>query len=457
MHTTKKFSTTEMVLLKKVKKIFDKYGNQSRRSYEIYARNNVAPSVKTLRRHTGMTWNEIKEELGFEPFTITSKAKSENAVGEEVTTDYKENSAYITTKSLNIKTVDEALAKAKVDTKLWKVERFVINSWEVTMGKDKAGSSSPQTYTNWQVKVWLKPKIVEPLEEAIRLLIKDIPKWKPIKRNYKFPITEYALEMAPYDVHFGKMAWGKETMQGNYDLKIAREWFLKAIETNLNYSSSFPISKIYYIIGQDLMHAENFQHQTPKGQHSLDVDGRLPKIYKTAKQATIQAIEMCLQVAPVEAIWVPGNHDMHASFFLAEVIKEHYRNCEHIVVDTSEPWRKARLWGNLLVGYTHDTSTRTTNVVNMLPQFWPELWGKSKFREWHCGHKHKKDETKFKPTQTIGGVTIRQIPTLSVIDAWHYEYEFVDAVPGGESFVWSKNNGIVAHYTAFVGHDKDDQ
>jgi len=441
-------------LLNAFKDLLKTYRNLSKRQYEKLKHPNK-PTIKTLKKHTGLTWNELKKEVGFDVVLVSkNKYDSTNFCNKEcITSDYEKNNATITTKSMNIKTVEQALEVAKVDTNLWKVERFVINSWEVTLGADKAYVNKPQTYTNWQVKVWLKPKVVEPLEEAIRLLIKDIPKWKPIKRNYKFPNTEYALEMVPYDVHFGKMAWGKETMQGNYDLKIASKWFLESISTNINYSSNFPISKIYYILGQDLMHVENFMAQTPRGNFSLDTDGRLPKIYKTAKKATIQAIEMCLEVAPIEIIWVPGNHDMHASYYLSEVIKERFRNEKNVVVDNSEPWRKARLWGNLLVGYTHETHVRTTNVINMLPQFWPELWGKSRFREWHSGHKHKKEELKFAPTTTVGGVIIRQIPTLSTIDAWHYEHEFVDAVPAGESLIWSKHNGIVAHYTAFVNKD----
>ena len=71
---------------------------------------------------------------------------------------------------------------------------------------------------------------------------------------------------------------------------------------------------------------------------------------------------------------------------------EHFRNDDRVIVDNTPPWRKARLWGNLLIGWTHDANVRQTNVVNMLPQFFPELWGKSKFREWHTGHKHTKKE-----------------------------------------------------------------
>jgi hypothetical protein len=93
----------------------------------------------------------------------------------------------------------------------------------------------------------------------------------------------------------------------------------------------------------------------------------------------------------------------------------------------------------------------------MLPQFFPELWGQSKYREWHTGHKHKKMEWKFAPVASAGGTVIRQIPTLSPIDAWHYQEGFVDAIPAGESFIWSKQNGVIAHFTAYCGtHSREE-
>jgi len=382
-----------------------------------------------------------------------AKTKNNDILKEDIRKEFGENSGIIEINSLTINTLEQAINYAEVDLEKWEIERHVINSWQVTLKvkDDKAKIEEPVTRTNWQIKIWLKPKVKDTLKESILLLIKEIPKFEPVKVKYKFPEGDYALEMAPYDIHFGKLAWGKETGQGDYDLKIAAKWFLQAIEQNLNFASAFPISKVYYIIGQDLMHVENYMAITPIAGHGLDSDGRLPKIYMEAKASTLKSIYLCREVAPVEVLWIPGNHDMHASYFLAEVIKEHFRNDDYVTVDTDPSWRKARLWGNLLVGYTHDASGGKAKItVNMLPQFWPQLWGKSKFREWHVGHKHKKNEEKFSPVLTVGGVIIRQLPTLSVIDAWHYQKEFVDAVPAGESFIWTKDSGICAHYTANV-------
>lgn len=49
----------------------------------------------------------------------------------------------------------------------------------------------------------------------------------------------------------------------------------------------------------------------------------------------------------------------------------------------------------------------------------------------------------------MGGVVMRQLTALSPIDFWHYEHMFTDAVPGGEAFMLSKENGVVANFVAW--------
>jgi hypothetical protein len=371
---------------------------------------------------------------------------------DKINRNYKEDSGIIEVNSFTCHTLEQALDLSNVDLERWAVERYEVNNWQVTLKvSDKDGTEKPVVRTNWQVKMWLKPRVVEPLELAIRGLIKQIPKFTPPKNhNFSVPKGDFAGEMALYDAHIGKLAWKKEVTQGDYDLNISGKVLLSACEDNLNHLSPYKLSKIYYVLGNDFMHIENYMATTPRGEHRLDTDSRLPKIYQKAKESYLKTVYMCREVAPVEIIWIPGNHDLHASFFLSEVIKEHFKNDKMVTVDNGPEHRKARLWGKLLVGFAHDGSRRQVNFVNVLPHFFKDMWGKSDFREWHVGHKHKKEETKYWPTQTSGGTIIRQIPTLSTIDFWHYDNLFVDAVPAGESFVWDKGNGIIAHYTANV-------
>jgi len=109
------------------------------------------------------------------------------------------------------------------------------------------------------------------------------------------------------------------------------------------------------------------------------------------------------------------------------------------------------LWGNLLVGWTHRIVGRYNTWSNELAQAFPELWGKSKFREWHHGDQHKKHNVKIVPLFTSGGVVCRQITALSPVDKWHFENLFTDAVPGGESFLWSKDVGVFANFMVWTG------
>lgn len=391
--------------------------------------------------------------------TAKNQGKKANTEGNKGTDtscsrEFKGDTGIITTKSLNIKTVEEAMSYAQVDTDVWEPYRSKINSWEVTMGQDKTATGHPETYTNWQVTVFLQRKPTNLHKTAIEELIEKIPTLSfPIKSE-ELETSGKAIELCPFDVHLGKMAWGIETGEQDYDLKIARGHFIDATLENLEYARWHKPSKIYYILGQDLLHVENFIPQTSKGGNVLDVDSRFPKILAQAQSVTIEVLYECIRVAPTEVLWVPGNHDINASLFISEIVKQHFRNEPRLEVDNSPKQKKARLWGNLLVGWTHDANKRQANLVNILPQFFPKLWGLSQFREWHTGHKHKKDEWKFMPVLTEGGTIIRQIPTLSQIDAWHVENDFVSAVPATESFVWTLDKGICAHYTANITKEK---
>lgn len=367
---------------------------------------------------------------------------------ESISQAYTDDSGIIDINSLSINTLEGALLAAKVDKDRWDVDRHIINSWQVTL---KDNEREIVTKTNWQVKVWLKSRVIVPLEVALKNLVAKLPLAHKPKPIIPKPSAVCA-EMAIVDVHFGKRAWDAETGRGDYDLSIAVENYRKVIHENLAHITHYKPEKVIFILGQDLMHIENRTATTPKGGNVLDVgDTRLAKVYESAMEAVIRGVAACRELAPVEVLWIPGNHDIHASMFLAYAIKEHFHNDPFTTVDVTPMTRKARLYGNLLVGWTHEIGNKETAWANELAQAFPKLWGKSKFREWHYGHKHKKQDTKVRPVSTQGGVMLRQLTALSPIDLWHYENLFTDAVPGGEMLLWSKDVGVIANFTAWIG------
>ena len=404
--------------------------------------------IDATAKHYGLQRSTVEREIrraNEDPIKKRNKVTVESTPKGLTITDTGFKSNETNTEKL----LNEFLLTRKVDLDKWEVDRHILSSWDVTM-KDEDGEG--KTFTNHSIKVFLKPKAKRDVIEGIKSLIKNIPTYK-IKTFPKVKNTGMALEMAVLDAHIGKMAWHVETGRGDYDLDIALEEYEKAVDTLLGWGAYFTPEKIFFIVGQDLFHIDNIEGKTARGKHDLDVDGRLPKIFEQTFELITKCIYRCRAVAPVEIVWIPGNHDYSSSMYLCYILKEHFKKDKAVIVDIGQDkgmtTRKARLWGNLLVGWTHQINGRQNAWSNELAQAFPRMWGESVFREWHHGHKHRKGEVKTSPTITQGGVLCRQLTALSPIDKWHYENLFTDAVPGGESFIWSKDVGVISNFTAW--------
>lgn len=384
--------------------------------------------------------------------------------------------------------IDEIIKKHQIDTNVWYVDSFKIKdgSWDTsalkrdqdltwTKGIGKKGDDNQimegyskrfpefivhdnKTYSIEITFKRLKGTEGIDIKKVMFSFIKKIPKF-PYKTTIPLFKTEtgIALEMAPFDVHLGKLANLAETGYRNYDLNIAVKDFLYTTNELLNWAKPFAPEKIFYIIGQDLFHMDNMQSRTSGGDHTLDVDGRITKVNDKVFEAVTKSIYDCRAVAPVKIIWSPGNHDFLMSYMLCFALKQHFKDDPFVEVDISKTVRKAELWGTLLVGWTHRITGRYNTWANELAQAFPELWAKSKFREWHHGDQHKKQNAKLVPTFTSGGVICRQLTALSPVDKWHYENLYTDAIPGGEAFLWSKTKGVFANFTAWTGQYEDNR
>lgn len=415
-------------------------------------KNGAGPQISTLLEAAGLTNYEAR---------IWSYALKNGEIDVLDTPEDLKVKKHFTDKGLNLEVnsycitdLDEAIAVSKIDLTKYRVKDPEFNSWGVTM---KGPDGEPVYRTNYQFKIKFELIKPEPIYEGLKAFIQ---KSKPIKKVVFKPLTKagpnknVAAEIAPFDMHFGKFAWHQETLSGNMDLAIAKRVFMESCLDNLAKIARWNPQRIYLILGQDLLHYENIWAKTPMSGHILDSDGRLPKVVETCMDCTMELTDACLQVAPELRIKrVSGNHDIHAAMFLARELAQRYRNNPQVVVDNDESVKKAELWGKLLVAWTHDASGRKEKVsFNELPLIWPDLWGKSRWREWHVGHKHKAEATQSKPMQTLGGVLIRQLAALSNIDRWHMEFGFTDAVPCCESFIWHKEKGIRASYPSFIDY-----
>ena len=81
-----------------------------------------------------------------------------------------------------------------------------------------------------------------------------------------------------------------------------------------------------------------------------------------AKNLYVDVLEMLIAVAPVHFTFNPSNHDMMSGFFLSDVIKTWFRNCDDITFDCSMAHRKGYKYGNNLIGTTHGDGARTQDL-----------------------------------------------------------------------------------------------
>lgn len=368
------------------------------------------------------------------------------------------NHAKLDLESLTITTLEQAIEVAQVDMTQWKVDRYTIGSWQVTLkvktdtGRfDNKGQTimvdTPKTVTMYKIQVWLKKLHNMEWVEAIRNLIQEIPKMTVPERKFELD-GQYLLEIALVDSHFGLLSWREETNY-DYDLKIAEDLYLFGIQDLLSKAQGYNISKIIFPIGSDFMHVNDHTNLTPASKNILDTDSRLIKIYQKAKMAVIKGIEYCRNIAPVEVIYVPGNHDFTISYAIADVVDAVFQNDSYVTVNKTPKSRKFTEWGKCMIAFTHGNEEPIRDLPTIIATEEPEMWGRTLFREVHLGHYHSKKSIHWMGVDTNRGIITRILPSLCPPDQWHYKKGYIRSFHACSSFIFDSNRGLVAEYTSY--------
>ena len=345
----------------------------------------------------------------------------------------------------NVKNLTHLLEKCKVDLTTWKVDRYVVNKWDVT---NKEGI----TYENYQIKAWLQ-RILNNInvKEFKKELKKELKKFavKIPKIKYKSSKEGNLLVLNLFDLHFGKLGWKEET-GSNYDRKIARQRFFDAIFVLINRAKVYNIDKILFPIGNDFFNADIAYPfpQTTAGTYQQE-DSRWQKVFREGRQMLVEAINYCSKIAPVDIIVIPGNHDFQKSFYLGDIIETLYANNPNVNVNNSPATRKYYQYYSNLIGFTHGGSRGETEkrLLQMMPLEVPILWSNTKFREWHLGDIHHKKAFKFKYEEDVCGLVIRYMRSLSGSDAWHAQKGFKGGIEGAEAYIYDKKYGPICNLT----------
>lgn len=436
-------------LIKKIEKELLTKGNAQEKVLKIYGKQ-VHPHTASLYL-TGirMHLNKIKEiDKNLNPL------ETEND-------DYKEVS-YNSDKTQTIKqdiylSEDEAASPTKImqkmgfDPLLWEVIscKVINGSFDVTMkminstlaeSGEVIKTSTPLTVTNRKYSITLT---VKPLSNNLTFpqIIQAFEVLTPVKLNeytYKsIPSTVgLLLELPIMDFHLGKLAWSGET--GNdYDLKVAEKLWYKTIVSLIWKALKYDtIEKIIFPVGQDYFHFDTPKTTTTAGT-PLDSDTRWEKMYDKGIELLVWTVEQLRKIAPVEIMWVPGNHDRVLSYTATVGLAQRYSKTDSVTVNLSATPRKYILFGKNLIGYSHGEN-EGKRIDGLMQVEAPEYWAKSIFREFHMGHLHSE------LSRTTNGIIFRRISSITALDSWHVDGGFIGATRQAQAFIWNKETGLEA-------------
>lgn len=312
--------------------------------------------------------------------------------------------------------------------------------------KDKIGQFSNSPY------YWDKSKehsffVKNPLfkeehkNDFAKNLIKELkeysPKYPTIKR--KKIKDGHCLVIDPADIHIGKLCTSFESGE-DYNSQIAVKRVLEGVEGILNKSNGWNIDKIVFIGGNDILHIDTPKRTTTSGTPQ-DTDGMWYENFLIAKRLYCDVLEMLISIADVHFVYNPSNHDYTNGFFLADVVKTHFRNCDNITFDTSIAHRKYFTYGKNLIGTTHGDGAKQQDLPLIMANESKD-WSSTKHRYIYTHHVHHKSSKDYH------GVTVESLRSPSGTDSWHHRNGYgVGGVKAVEGFIHHKEHGQVSRLT----------
>jgi hypothetical protein len=269
-------------------------------------------------------------------------------------------------------------------------------------------------------------------------LIRDLAEYSPSYPTLTRTQSEegHLLVIDPADIHIGKLCDAFETGE-DYNSQIAVQRVLEGVQGILDKSAGFHIDKILFVGGNDILHIDTPRRTTTSGTPQ-DTDGMWYRNFLTAKQLYVEILEKLIALADVHFVFNPSNHDYTHGFFLADVIKTHFRQATNITFDCSLQHRKAYRYGENLIGTTHGDGAKKQDLPLLMATEFPMDWSLTKHRYVYMHHIHHKESKDYQ------GVTVESLRSASGTDGWHHRSGYQHAPKAIEGFLHHKKHGQIA-------------
>lgn len=393
------------------------------------------------------------------------KQKGHNFSAESTRVEYGADYINIVLTSPRILNVDDIIEQFQIDTDIWElVPPLVVTThegyrkdreveWEVTNGSVTHGHvrDSGKLVIAPLVGITARFRLKRDEIKATRTFesfVESAKKFAPKYPKISYPkITEGLLyEIALPDMQIGRMVSG--AISGE---ELTPESVIKradgAINALIGMVSGFPVSRILFPVGNDFFDSDNILMTTVHGTPQQD-DPRWQRVFDMGRDFLIRTTDKLSQIAPVDIVVIPGNHDESKMYFMGAVLDAQYHTNPNVTVDNSHQMRKYYQFERNLIGLTHGYYEKYRELDSLMAYERPLLWASTDNREWHVGDRHHKKDMLLKTEEFPNGVVVRILRSLASPSAWEYNKGYVGSLKAAEGLLWHPTRGVVAQFTA---------
>lgn len=273
------------------------------------------------------------------------------------------------------------------------------------------------------VQAWIKSHTSDDLYLQLIEIIKELKPFEPIERiasEYKERMLEIKLD----DLHFGVAFFE------NYEYNLRN--ILEVIESKR-------YEEINIVLGEDLLHTNDFRGHTNKGTFVGEIDG--VRAYNDALRFYGLMIETSLNNSErVNIIYSMGNHSESLSWTIVQVLKAKYPQVNY---DDALIERKAITYKEIFIGVSHceETTSDLKVIKDIFMQEFLQEYAKAKTREIHLGHKHKQKEV-----EDVNGCTVRRLPSGVPTDKYTYRHGWTGTIKRFMLFEYTATEIKHIHY-----------
>lgn len=370
-----------------------------------------------------------------------NNSETNNISNDTDETKYKETlEVHSDGKQTSDKLIEMTDKQSKDINYILKSHGFSEKDWQLVSAKNSfwnANTKQDGLKTLYSSRITVKPR------DEYLWTEKDAQKiFASLKTDYRNKINIYPqqceknndiLVLPIADFHLGLFADGLST--GNdYNLQIAEELYYHVLDDIINRVKDRKFEKILFIVGNDFVNADNLSGTTTKGTPQ-DSSNSWFEIVNKATQLIIAGTDMLTNIAPVDVLYVPSNHDLHTMFGVMQTIKAWYKNDDNVNVDDSPMTRKYYQFGEVLLPLSHDIKVK--EALKIITSEAKDKWSQSTHVYCMLAHLHTAMQY-----EKQGYLEIMRLPTISGHSRWTNQMGYVQTEKRNQAFIINGKLGM---------------